>query len=318
MTYSWQDEFGETYEGCRILVTGAGGFIGGHLSEALVTLGAEVFGISLEPDSPPWLDSEHYACMDLADAYSVQNLFEQIHPSVIFHLAGLVTADRKEDLVMPMLNANLLSTVNILQAVKRNGCNRLIVTGTAEEPGVSGNPDVPTSPYAASKAAAMLYTRMYHDIYDLPTVIIRPFIVYGPRQAPDKLIPYVIRTLLRGEAPVIKNPERICDFIYVLDVVRGYLKAGLNESAIGGVFELGTGQGIKIAEIMCDLIELIPEVHSTDFCNKERVMHSSSKELDSIVANYSTASRILNWEIQWPLQVGLQETIQWSRGRLAT
>ena len=318
MTYIWQDEFGEAYEGCRIVVTGVGGFIGGHLSEALITLGAEVFGISLEPDPPPWLNRKHYICMDLTNADSVQNRFEQIHPSVIFHLAGLVTANRKEDLMMPMLNANLISTVNILQAVNRSGCDRLIVTGTAEELGVSGNPDVPTSPYAASKAAATLYTRMYHAIYGLPTVIIRPFIVYGPRQAPDKLIPYVIRTLLLGETPVINSPERICDFIYVLDVVRGYLKAGLNESAIGRVFELGTGQGIKIAEIMCDLIELIPEVHSADFCNKGSVIQCSKKELDSIVADYSTASRILNWEIQWPLQVGLHETIQWSRGRLDT
>ena len=97
MTYIWQDEFGEAYEGCRIVVTGVGGFIGGHLSEALITLGAEVFGISLEPDPPPWLNRKHYICMDLTNADSVQNRFEQIHPSVIFHLAGLVTANRKED-----------------------------------------------------------------------------------------------------------------------------------------------------------------------------------------------------------------------------
>ncbi len=307
---SWKAEFTNTFQNRRVLVTGASGFIGWHICEALVTLGAEVHGLSLDaceatlvPGCKPWN-------IDLKDLELVRETVSIIKPQFVYHLAGRVTGRQDLDLVIPMLQDNLINTIHLLLAMVNIDCKGILIVSSSEEKGISTSGDAPTSPYAASKAAANIYSRMFGELYNLPIIVARLFMAYGPRQMPEKLIPYTILSFLRGESPHLSSGTRIVDLIYVLDVVRALLHSINKPHLVGGVIEIGTGQGTKIQ----DVVDLIATLTNS---NMKAVVGTREYRIGerSHIAE-SEGIQKLEWEPRWNLHDGLSETITWYRSNM--
>lgn len=305
--YSWQAEFGDAFTERKVLVTGATGFIGWHLCEALVALGAEVCGLSRTACPENLVHGCQGWAVDLADIEAVRAVISQMQPQFIYHLAGMVTARQGLNLVLPMLQSNLVGTVHLLLTAAEIGCERIVIAGSSEEP----RDGAPTSPYAAAKAAATMYARMFHGVYDLPVVVVRPFMTYGPRQEPTKLIPYTILALLHEENPHLSSGRRVCDFVYVLDVVRGFLKAGVQLGLEGETVDLGTGEGTSVRDVVELLVELSGSTARPVFgAIPDRIGERP------LVADRDAIRRLIDWEPRWSLRDGLMETVAWYRSRV--
>ncbi len=294
-------------------MTGATGFIGRHLCGVLEALGAEVTGASrtAHPENlPPRCAAR---TVDLTDAAAVRSLLAQTRPRLVYHLAGMVSARRDPDLTIPMLQANLLGTVHLLLAAAQTGCERVVTMGSSEELIGTASDDPPTSPYAAAKAAATLYARMFWKMYGVPVVVLRPFMIYGPGQERTKLIPYTILSLLRGEAPRLTSGHRMCDFVYVLDVVRALLQGGVRPKLEGAVIDLGTGTGTTVRE----LVELLVDLSGS---RTRPVFGAIPDRLGERpqVADATAARQLLGWAPQWSLREGLTQTVAWYRNVVET
>ena len=173
----------------------------------------------------------------------MRGLFRDIRPDVIFHLASHVKGAPNLEHVLPTFRSNLQSTVNLLTLAAEKGCKRMVITGSLAEPEPENGELFPSAPYAAAKWASSGYARMFHALYKLPVVIARVFMVYGPAQQDlTKLIPYVTLSLLRGEKPKISSGGRPVDWIYVSDVVDGFMALAEAPGIDGGTFEIGSGK----------------------------------------------------------------------------
>ena len=165
--------------GQKILVTGASGFIGSHLCRRLYRDGTEIHAISRIQHSSDG-NGLYWWQVDLAETAAIRELVRTIKPDIVFHLASHNVGARDLDLVMPTFRSNLMSTVNLFTAISEIGCRRVVLAGSMEEPELGDAQAIPGSPYAAAKWASSAYARMFHALYQLPVVILRIFMVYGP------------------------------------------------------------------------------------------------------------------------------------------
>jgi nucleoside-diphosphate-sugar epimerase len=246
---------------------------------------------------------------DLADGPQVAKLVKAVQPEVILHLAGEVVGSRTIEQVMPTLRGNLLSTVNLLSAAVECGCRRVVLTGSVEEPDRGDAQAVPASPYAASKSAATAYGRMFHALYNLEVLTLRVFMVYGPGQIDlNKLVPYVILSLLRGSTPTMSSGRRPVDWIYVDDVVEAFVKAAETGGTAGEILEIGSGRLVTVREI----VEKIALIVSPD---AQLVFDPAlDRPLEQVrAADPEPAAARLDWRPQIPLDEGLRRTIEWYR-----
>jgi len=302
---SWRAEFGNGCEGRVALVTGASGFLGSHLCDALLALGVRTFGLARTTPSIANALYTHLS-VDITDRDAVRTAILETRPAYIFHLAGSASAVEDRALVMPMLHTNLCGTVHVLLAAAETGCDRVMLTCSAEEARGQNLEAAVASPYGAAKTAASVYGRLFHRVYGVPVVLVRPILAYGPRQHRSKLIPYVIRCLLRNDAPLLSTGERLCDFVYVHDVIRGFLMAAMSPHAVGATVELGSGRAVRIRDVVETLVTLTGTSARPSFgAQRERTEdHMGS-------ADAETAHRLLGWHPQWSLEAGLMETIDW-------
>ena len=174
---------------------------------------------------------------------------------------------------------------------------------------------VPGSPYAAAKWAATGFARMFHDLYGVPVVITRPFMTYGPRQRPHKVIPYVILSLLRGESPALGSGRRLVDWVYVDDVIRGLLSAGTLPRIDGGEFDLGSGRRVASASVVKRISRLMGSTEALQFGAAADRPHQKERKADT-----ATAFDRMRWKAEVSLDEGLRRTmtgIGWRRGRSA-
>ena len=304
IVYSWRVEFQNSFVERKVLVTGATGFIGWYLCEALVALGAQVHGLSRSACAKNLVRGCKGWTVDLADIQAVLAVMSKIQPQLVYHLAGMVTARQDLNLVLPMLRNNLVGTVHLLLTATESGCERMVFVSSSEQP----TDGMPTSPYGTAKAAASMYAQMFHKLYGLPMVVVRLFMTYGPRQEPTKLIPYAILALLRGGRPRLTSGKRVCDFVYVLDVVRGLLKAATQADLVGETVALGTGEGTSIRDVIELLVELSDSKVKPVFGAVPDPIGERSQ-----VADRNAIWRLLNWKPLWSLEDGLKETIMWYR-----
>lgn len=309
--YSWKNEFGDEFAGRKVLVTGSTGFIGSHLCDALLSLSATVCGIcrSSRP-SDSTLPYEVFP-LDLCEKTPLRAAVARMRPDYVFHLGGLVTARPEAELVLPMLHVNLTGTVNLLLASLDIQCRRFVAVGSSEEP-LPGHP-VPTSPYAAAKAAASMYARMFFQLYGLPTVVAKACLTFGPRQDRTKLIPHVISSFLSGKEVRIRSGSRECDFIYVSDTVRGLLRAAMQPGVEGEIIDIGTGKFHRIR----DVVDMLAAM-----CNgTSRVSYDDNGDRpgETCAVESQCARRLFGWEPLWSLRDGLRETVNWhlTEGRAA-
>jgi UDP-glucose 4-epimerase len=301
----------DTLAGRRVLVTGAGGFIGARLCERAAELGAAVHGVSRRPspDSSAALRWEH---VDLTDHVATRAVVQHVQPDVLLHLASEVSGDRSVNVVLPMLQANLVAAVNVMLACHEAGCRRVVLAGSMEEPDLGDAEAVAQSPYAAAKWGALTYARMFRALYGLPVVHLRIFMVYGPGQRDlRKLVPYVTTSLLRGEAPVLASGEREVDWIYVDDVVDAFLAAAVTPGAEGASLDIGSGELIPVREVVARLRRLVggdiePSFGAVPDRKLERIR----------VADPATAAEAIGWRPRTSLDLGLGRTVEFYRAQI--
>lgn len=240
----------------RILVTGASGFIGAHLCLRLQSCGAKINAVSSEARLSSGEQIRWWQA-DLADPQAVRQLVDQSRPDIVFHLASRVTGARSVKEVLPTFYGNLASTVHLFTALAEFGCQRVVVAGSSEEPLTFESSTVPCSPYAAAKWAGSMYSRMFHQLFELPVVIPRIFMTYGPDQKDGtKLVPFVIDRLLRNDSPELSSGRRLADWIYVDDVVEGLLRSATTVGIEGSSFDLGTGRLTSVHDVVDEIVRI--------------------------------------------------------------
>ena len=293
-----------TLAGKRVLVTGGRGFVGAAVSDRLRALGAQVYTVGR---TPPADSSGYHLVADLQSAEATDEVFEVAQPEYVMHLASHVVGARSLDVVLSTLHSNLTSTVNLLMAAKAQGCKRVVLTGSLEDPEPSLQWPVPSSPYAAAKLAAGAYGRMFNALFELPVVILRVFMVYGPGpQDVKKLVPYTIRSLLRGEQPQFSSGTREVDWVYVEDVAEAFVHAATAAGAEGGTFDVGTGELTSVRKV----VELIHELKNAPA--KPEFGATQDRPMEQIRrADLSSSERTLGWSPRTSLRDGLQSTIEW-------
>ena len=243
---------------------------------------------------------------------AVHDIVSRTKPDLVFHLASWVHGAREPQHVLPMFHSNLMSTVNLLTALSEVGCQRVVLTGSLEEPDPSDIHAVPCSPYAAAKWASSAYARMFHALYQLPIVLLRVFMVYGPAQHNvNKLIPYTIQTLLRHEAPKLSSGQRQVDWIYVADVVEACLAAAQAKDIEGKTIDVGSGVLVSIRTVIEHLVRIVnPQIEPLFGALAERPLEQVR------VADTASSQALMHWQPRTALEVGLENTVAWYAGHV--
>jgi nucleoside-diphosphate-sugar epimerase len=295
-----------------MLITGASGFIGLHLCERLKQLGANVHCVSRSAHSET-LESIHWWQGDISEIEVVRRLFKEIRPDTIFHLASHVYAARNLEHVLPTFRSNLQSTVNLLTVGTEIGCRRMILTGSLEEPVYGDGEIFPTSPYAAAKWASTAYGRMFHALYELPVVMTRVFMVYGPAQRDlSKLIPYVTLSLLNGKSPNVSSGSRMVDWIYVDDVVEAFLSVAAVPGIEGATIDIGSGVLVPVREIV-ERLERILGLGSRASFGLSDARPFETERMANLEETYSR----IGWKPANTLDSGLRSTVEWYKEHMA-
>ena len=319
-----------SWRGVRVLVTGADGFIGSHLTEALVRSGAEVRAFCLYNSlgTLGWLDETDrevrsaldVRCGDIRDRRFVEASCENIE--VVLHLAALIAIPYSYVAPESFLETNALGTLNVLEAVRRAGCRRLVHASTSE---VYGTPSVlpiteehalkGQSPYSASKIAADKMCEAYHCSFETPVVVLRPFNTYGPRQSMRAVIPTIIGQLLQGVTRVrLGNTAPRRDLTFVSDTVAGFMAAGLASGIDGQTIQLGTGRAVSVQELF-DLARAACGVEA-QVAEDARRRRPDASEVMVLQSDPSRARGTLGWSAQVGLEEGLRRTVEWMRANL--
>lgn len=321
---------GSEYKNLRVFVTGAGGFIGSHLVEALAGSGASVRALvrytsrgdwgHLDQLAPDVRGSLEVVLGDVRDAQFMRNQIRGC--DVVFHLAALIGIPYSYEAAESYVDTNVRGTLNVLQAAREAGVRRVVVTSTSEVYGTArytpmdeAHPLQAQSPYSASKIAADKLAESYHLSFALPVVTVRPFNTYGPRQSARAVIPTIVSQVLAGvEALRLGSLAPVRDLTYVEDTVRGFLCAGLAEQAVGHVINLGTGQGISIGDLARAVMKIagreLPIVEDPD-----RVRPQAS-EVQLLIAKTELAHKLLGWKPEVSFTEGLQRVVEYVGGNM--
>ncbi len=289
-------------------MTGATGFVGYHLCEALHFLDAEVYGLSRSAGASTLPNYIHGVSVDLRSLKSTRKAIQAIKPEIVFHLAGLVNTRQDIKLVIPTFGNNLSGSVHLFVALTEIECQRLVVAGSSEEPDVSKFGTSPNSPYAAAKDAETSYARMFQKIFALPVVIARPFMSYGPRQPLQKVVPYTITSLINEKTPKISSGKRICDLIFIQDLVVGLVAAGFKPGLTGSIVDIGTGVGTTVR----DAVSMIRNLMNSSLDPTFGAIQDRLYEYPQI-ANIEKTTDLLGWRPHFSLEEGFKRTIDWYR-----
>jgi NAD dependent epimerase/dehydratase len=311
----------------KILVTGADGFIGSHLVEELVNSGAQVkaFVYYNSFNSWGWLDTfpkELLAKLeifsgDVRDPNGVRTAMKGC--DVVFHLAALIAIPYSYHSPDSYIDTNVKGTLNIIQAAKDLGAERVLVTSTSEVYGTAQfvpitelHPKQPQSPYSASKIGADCIAESFYRSFDLPLTIVRPFNTFGPRQSARAIIPTVIAQLLSGIEQIKLGdliPTR--DLLYVKDTVQGFLEIAKSNDLMGQEVNIATQSEISVGDLAQNIINLI-NPNATIVTDKQRLRPEKS-EVFRLFGSNEKIKKYTKWEQKFSLEKGLEDTITWFR-----
>ncbi|MGP3936037.1 NAD-dependent epimerase/dehydratase family protein [Nonomuraea sp. KM88] len=291
----------------RVLITGASGFIGAHVTRRLRGLSVEVHAVSRGPRAS--LHGEIWHQCDLREEEATAALMRAIRPQVVFHLAGEVSGRREVAMVSETLGGNLLTAVNLLAAATRTPA-RLVFAGSVEEPHAGSV--APHSPYSAAKAAATGYAMLFHHLWNIPVTVLRIAMVYGPGQEDlSKLVPYVATELLQGRSPQVGSGTRLVDWVFVDDVVDALVAAALSGAADGQALDVGSGTGTSIRAT----VDLLHRLAGTSVAPVYGAIADRARDRAHL-ADVRPAEEVLGWRAATPLAEGLARTLRWYAGRL--
>lgn len=313
-----------TLAGRSVLVTGAGGFIGGHVVERLVREGAGVralcrYNSRNDRGTLDWLAAEitsdvEVVLGELRDIESVSAATEG--RDVVLHLGALIAIPYSYVNPRDYLEVNVIGTMNVAQAALRHGVGRVVHASTSEVYGTAQtvpiteeHPLEPQSPYAASKVAADKVMDSFHRSFDLPVCVLRPFNTYGPRQSARAIIPTIISQALASSALRLGSLSPRRDLTFAQDTAAGFLAAATSDAAVGRTIQLGTNHDVSIG----DLVELVGAILGRELTvetDPARVRPEKS-EVQRLISGPELARDLLGWESETDLRDGLAQTVEW-------
>ncbi|MEM8546558.1 MAG: SDR family NAD(P)-dependent oxidoreductase [Pseudomonadota bacterium] len=307
----------------RVLVTGAGGFIGSHLVELLVAEGYQVRAFvhynsnsnfyNLEHLSKEAYDSLEIVMGDVADPFSVDNAVQGC--DMVFHLAALIGIPYSYVAPASYVSTNINGTLNVLEACRRHGVKRMLHTSTSETYGTAQyvpidelHPLVGQSPYSATKISADKLAESYFRSFETPVTVVRPFNTFGPRQSMRAIIPTIIVQALSHGRCKLGSLDPVRDLTFVTDTARGFLAASRSDKVLGEVVNLGVGDGPSIGQ----LVEIVGELLGKELpveTDAQRVRPEAS-EVMRLISNNTKAREQMDWQPQVSLKDGIQATIE--------
>lgn len=307
----------------RVLVTGADGFIGSHLVEMLVAKNYEVRALSQYNSFNSWGWLEDINCKseieiisgDIRDSYFCKKITKNI--DIVFHLAALIAIPYSYDAPQSYIDTNIKGTLNICQAAMENGVSKIIHTSTSEVYGTAtyvpideSHPLQPQSPYSASKIGADAIAMSFHNSFELPLAIARPFNTFGPRQSARAVIPSIIIQIASGKKELKLgdlSPTR--DFNYVKDTCRGLIKIAESAGTNGEVLNIGSNKEVSIFDTL-NLIKKIMKSDISVITDEERIRPKNS-EVFRLWCDNTKINKITNFKPKYSFEYGLEKTIQW-------
>lgn len=310
------------WRGRVVAVTGAGGFIGSHLAERLVELGADVralvhynaLGTYGWLDTSPLAERMTVTAGDVTDPTSVRELLRGA--DTVFHLAALIAIPYSYRAPASYVRTNIDGTMNVVQAAREFGLRRVVHTSTSECYGTAqyvpideAHPLVGQSPYSATKIGADKIAESFHLSFGVPLVTVRPFNTFGPRQSARAVIPTIITQVLAGETVRLGALRPTRDLNYVSNTVDGFVAAAEADAALGETINLGSGREISIG----DLAELIARIAERPIHieTESARLRPDASEVERLLAANAKAERLLDWRPRVSLEDGLARTVEW-------
>jgi NAD dependent epimerase/dehydratase len=312
----------------KVLITGATGFIGSHLTELCVENGYSVRAFDrYNPNNHwGWLENSKYKSEievvlgDIRDYDSVYNSMDGC--DVVFHLAALIGIPYSYISPLAYIRTNIEGTYNVLEASRRLELDDILITSTSETYGTAqhtpideNHPIVAQSPYSASKIAADQMALSYYRSFDLPIKIVRPFNTYGPRQSARAVIPTIISQLLVGKEELILGsitPTR--DLTFVKDTCHGFIAIHNSDNLVGEVTNIGVNREISVGDLALRIVQLMGKKTRIG-TDKERIRPESS-EVEQLVCDNSKLLKHTSWKSSFTLESGLKETINWMQSNI--
>ena len=316
-------------QGKKVLVTGADGFIGSHLTEHLVASGVDVraFVYYNSFNSWGWLDeadaqikqSLDVFAGDIRDPHGVRTAMQGC--DVVLHLAALIAIPYSYHSPDTYVDTNIKGTLNVVQAARELGVQRVVHTSTSEVYGTAlfvpiteAHPLQGQSPYSASKIGADQMALSFHASFETPVAVIRPFNTYGPRQSARAVIPTIITQIAAGQRQIklgAIHPTR--DFNYVQDTVRGFVAVAQCDAAIGQVINIGSNYEVSVGDTARLIAELMGR--EVEFTSDEQRLRPAGSEVERLWADNTLARELAGWKPEFPgldgLRQGLRSTIDW-------
>jgi len=309
----------------RVLVTGAGGFIGSHLVERLLEEGCEVVAFVKYNSLNKWgwldsfdkkvLDKIEIFIGDIRNADSVRKAIKDV--DVVFHLAALISIPYSYDSPESYVETNIKGTLNILQACLDYSVERVLITSTSEVYGTAkfvpiteDHPKQGQSPYSATKIGADHLAASFYRSFDLPVVIVRPFNTYGPRQSARAVIPTIITQLLSGYDEIklgSLHPTR--DLVYVKDTVEGFVRLAQCDNAIGNEVNIATQSEISIQDLAIKLINKINP--DAKIVSEDLRIRPQNSEVERLLGSNEKLKELTRWIPETDIDRGLELTIDW-------
>ena len=306
----------------NILVTGADGFIGSHLTEMLLEQGHHVRALSYYNSFNDWgwLEGLNHPDLevvtgDVRDPYFCKHLSRDV--DTIFHLAALIAIPYSYIAPDSYVDTNIKGTLNICQAAKENGVKKLLITSTSETYGTAQyvpidekHPKQPQSPYSATKIAADAMAMSFYNAFELPVIVVRPFNTYGPRQSARAIIPTIITQIMSGMKEIRLgdlSPTR--DFNYVKDTCRGFIELSNCDQAIGQEINICSNYEVS----MRDTFELIAQLMQADvkFIEDIQRLRPAGSEVFRLWGDNTKLKSLTGFTPSYSIEEGLKETIEW-------
>lgn len=315
------------WKGLKVLVTGAGGFIGSHLAERLVVLGADVRALVRYTSTGRWgwLDQSavksdlEVVLGDVREFFSVREAMQG--REVVFHLAALIGIPYSYRAPLSYLHTNVEGTLNVMQAARELETERVIYTSTSEVYGSAqyvpideNHPLQGQSPYSASKIAADKLAESYFRSFGTPIAVVRPFNTYGPRQSARAVIPTIITQALAGAEVRLGSLTPTRDFSFVADTVEGLVAAAASREAVGQVINLGSGAEISVQKLASGVGGILGK--KLKLVAEHQRIRPENSEVERLCADATKARRLIGWAPSVSLEDGLRQTIEWMEQNL--
>lgn len=314
----------------KVLVTGADGFIGSHLTEALLEKGYDVKAFTMYNSFNTWgwldtfpkekLNEIEVFCGDVRDPNGVKEAMKGVDK--VFHLAALIAIPFSYNSPDSYVDTNIKGTLNVLQAARELETSRILITSTSEVYGTAQyvpidekHPYQGQSPYSATKIGADRLAESFYRSFNLPISIVRPFNTYGPRQSARAVIPTIITQLLSGQEEIKLGslmPTR--DFNYVKDTAAGFIAISESDKTIGEEINIATQTEISIGDLAAEIIGQI-NPNARILCDEQRLRPEKS-EVNRLLGSNKKIKELTAWEPKYSFSQGILETIDWIRSNM--